>query len=136
MQWNDSLNTGVLKIDEQHRALIQAVNDLFAACSQGLGRKKIGETLRFLQAYVGTHFADEEKIQLECGFPEYTAHRKLHADFVRDVNRYVKQFESEGPTIAFVAQFNHFVSDWLIYHISREDRKIGEYIRSKSAASV
>jgi hemerythrin len=131
MKWSEDLSVGVELIDTEHKALINAVNDLFDACGKGLGRKKITETLTFLQNYTVTHFSDEEKLQKESGYPDYPNHHKLHGDFVAKVMEHSKQLETEGPTISLVATFNSFVSNWLLYHISREDKKIGEYIRSK-----
>jgi hemerythrin len=131
MVWNENLSVGVAEIDEQHKALINAVNALFEACSEGKGRKKIYETMEFLQNYVGTHFGDEEKLQRQCGYPDYISHKKLHSDFVTDFLKYKNQLETEGTSIVLVGKFNIFVSEWLLYHISREDKKIGEYKKSR-----
>lgn len=132
MVWSEELSVGVKQIDDQHKALIQAVNDLFEACSEGKGRKKIADTMEFLQNYVVLHFGEEEKQQQHYGYPDYPNHKKLHADFVNSFLVYKKQLETEGPTISLVAKFNSFVSNWLIYHISKEDKKIGQYIKSST----
>jgi len=50
MVWNESLSVGVAEIDIQHKALINAVNDLFNACSEGLGRKKLAKPWSFFKA--------------------------------------------------------------------------------------
>jgi hemerythrin len=131
MKWTDDLSVGVELIDTQHKALIDAVNELFNACSKGLGRKKISETLEFLQNYVVTHFSDEEAVQRKSGYPEYANHKKLHAEFIKSVTTYSQRLETDGPSISLVADFNSFVTNWLIYHISREDKKIGQFINSK-----
>ena len=134
MKWTEDLSVGVELIDTEHKALINAINDLFDACSKGLGRKKISETLAFLQNYVVTHFSDEENLQKQCGYPDYINHHKLHSDFVARVGEYSNKMETEGTSIAFVAEFNSFVTNWLIYHISREDKKIGIFIKQKESA--
>ncbi len=131
MEWKDSLSIGIEAIDNQHKALFSAVNDLFDACGKGLGRKKIAETMKFLQNYVGTHFGDEERLQQQYGYPAYPEHKKLHEEFVRQFLAYKAQLEAEGPTISLVGQFNGFVSSWLLFHISREDKKLGDYINNK-----
>lgn len=131
MKWTDDLSVGVDLIDSQHKSLIDAINELFNACSKGMGRKKISETLEFLQNYVATHFRDEEEVQRKCGYPDYAAHKKLHSDFVKEVMKYSDRLEAEGPNVALVADFNTFVTNWLIYHISREDKKIGQFINEK-----
>lgn len=128
MEWTESLAVGVELIDSQHKALIKAINDLFEACSMGKGRKKVSDTMQFLQDYINTHFGDEEKLQLRVGYPDYQNHRKLHAEFVASVAGFKEQLDTEGPTISLVAKLNSFVSNWLIHHISVEDKKIGAYM--------
>lgn len=131
MKWSDDLKIGVPKIDREHQGLVEAVNALFDACSKGMGRKKVGETLQYLKQYVVTHFSDEEAIQREVQYPGYAQHRQIHAAFVQKVLAYEQRFNEEGPTIALVADFNTFVSNWLIQHISVEDKKIGAWINSR-----
>lgn len=132
MKWTEDLSVGVELIDTEHKSLINAINDLFDACSKGMGRKKIADTLEFMQNYIKTHFSDEEKLQRECGYPDYENHRRYHANFIGKVDEYSKRLSDEGPNIALVADFNGFVTDWLINHISREDKKIGLYIMQKN----
>ncbi|HEX2938291.1 MAG TPA: bacteriohemerythrin [Ruminiclostridium sp.] len=132
MKWTDDLSVGVELIDSEHKSLINAINELFDACGKGLGRKKISETLEFMQNYIRTHFSDEEKLQKKCGYPDYSNHCRYHASFIEKVGNYSKRLEEEGANIALVADFNSFVTDWLINHISREDKKIGLYIKQNS----
>lgn len=131
MKWSDDLKIGVPKIDREHQGLFEAVNALLDACTKGMGRKKVGETLQYLKQYVVTHFSDEEAIQREAQYPGYAQHRQIHAAFVQKVLEYEQRFNEEGPTIALVADFNTFVSNWLIQHISVEDKKIGAWINSR-----
>lgn len=131
MKWTDDLSVGVELIDSEHKSLINAINDLFDACAKGMGRKKISETLVFMQNYVKTHFSDEEKLQRESGYPDYENHHKLHETFIKRVDEYSDRLEKEGASIALVADFNSFVTEWLINHISREDKKIGLHILQK-----
>lgn len=133
MKWSDDLSVGVDMIDSQHKSLINAVNELFDACSKGLGRKKISETMEFMKKYTVTHFGDEEKLQQKYNYPDYSNHKKYHAEFVKKVVEYSDKLDKEGANIALVAEFNAFVTNWLIYHISREDKKIGQYIAKINA---
>lgn len=134
MVWKEELSVGVKLIDDEHKSLIQAVNDLFDACSQGKGRAKIAETMKFMEDYTVKHFRDEENLQLRYSYPGYAAHHALHQGFVQDIQGYKKQLEENGPTIKLVAEFNSFVSTWLIKHISIEDRKIGVFVRAAETA--
>jgi len=129
-KWDQSLETGNVAIDEQHKALINVINDLLYACSQGKGRLEIQETLNFLSDYVVRHFSDEEKLQIKSKYPDYVAHKKLHEDFKRDVANIVSEFEKGGATIQLVAKVNMKIGEWLIKHIKTIDKKVAEHINS------
>lgn len=75
------LETGNPLIDSEHRQLIDAVNNLLAACSTGKGRAELANTAKFLQDYTAKHFGDEEKLQLQNQYPDYVNHRRYHEEF-------------------------------------------------------
>lgn len=129
--WDKSLETGNLTIDTQHKSLINAINNLLEACSQGKGRVEVSKTLDFLQNYVIKHFADEEKLQLQSSYPDYKSHKNKHEDFKKVVNDIVEEFKKSGATIQLVAKVNTSVGGWLINHIKSEDKKVAAHILNK-----
>ena len=131
MQWRDELATGVEQIDRQHQELIARVNGLLAACWQGKGKAEVAETLAFLGDYVVTHFADEEKLQQEAGYPDLAAHKALHEQFIADYGQLVQEFERTGATVGLVVKVNRVVVDWLVQHISRVDKAFAEFYRTR-----
>lgn len=128
MKWTEDLSVGIEAIDTQHKALIKAVNDLFDACSHGKGRAQISQTMDFMVDYTNFHFGDEEKLMIKYNYPELAKQKKAHTGFVKQVLEYKDKIKSQGADIALVAQFNSFITNWLIYHISKEDKRIGEFI--------
>ena len=130
MVWSEDLSVGVPSIDKQHKALIEATNNLYDACKQGKGREKVLEMLDFLANYTVTHFRDEEGLQSKSGYPGYEAHKKLHAAFVKDFLALKKEVVDNGATITSVSKVYGFVSNWLVVHIKYEDTKIGKFINS------
>jgi hemerythrin len=117
-------------IDAQHKELIQAVNNLLAACASGKGRASLNETLDFLLNYTVKHFSDEEKLQVQYHYPDYTNHKKLHDGFKVVVTNLSRQLKTEGPTIALVGKVNASIGDWLVSHIKREDKKVAAHLRA------
>jgi hemerythrin len=132
IEWRDELAVGVPAIDDQHRELIKRFNTLLTACNDGRGKEEVGGLIDFLRDYVAVHFFDEEALQQETGYPGYPAHRQLHIDFVGRLNELHHKFFSVGASLTLVIQTNNMLIDWLINHISKEDRKIGEFIRGQS----
>ena len=129
--WDKSLETGNPTIDEQHKSLINAVNELLESCSQGKGRSEVERTLKFLQDYVIKHFSDEEKLQIKSSYPDYKAHKEKHEAFKKTVDEIVQEFNKSGASIQMVAKVNSSVAGWLISHIKAEDKKVAAHIKSK-----
>jgi hemerythrin len=131
-QWRTELETGNTMIDTQHKQLIQAINDLLAACSGGKGRAFVNETVAFLASYTDKHFGDEEKLQLATKYADYKNHKKLHDNFKLVVAELRRKLEADGPTVALVAEVNSKIGDWLVTHIVKEDRKVAAHVREHS----
>ena len=129
--WSKDLETGNGTIDTQHKTLIEALNNLMDACSQGKAKEQIVSTMNFLLDYTKKHFADEERLQRTSGYPDYENHKKLHDAFVKTVVDISKELNEQGPTIVMVGKVNNAVGNWLVTHIKREDAKVAAHIRSK-----
>jgi hemerythrin len=126
--WSKDLETGNALIDEQHKKLIAAINDLLDACASGGGRTKLNDTMKFLADYTAKHFGDEEKLQMQTKYPDYVNHKKLHDNFKVVVRDLGLQFQKEGPTIVLVGKVNASIGNWLLTHIKREDTKVAAHI--------
>lgn len=131
IEWTPALAVGVDKIDQQHRMLFQKVNELIEACNQGKGKDAVTELLGFLSDYVIFHFRDEEKLMQEHKYPDYVQHKALHDGFIKGLDELNDQLEREGPGLALVLKTNRVVVDWLINHISKKDKAVGEYLQKK-----
>ena len=121
--WNKNLETGNILIDQQHKQLIDAINNLLQACSTGKGRAEIAKTTKFLYDYTQKHFRDEERLQMQYRYPDYPNHKRYHHEFEQVVKDLAMQLQKEGPTIALVGKINTAIGGWLLNHIQREDIK-------------
>jgi hemerythrin len=129
LEWSQDLETGNETVDGQHKMLFCYVNDLIGVIEGGDESGKIQETLAFLIHYTAQHFEDEEKLQLECDFPEYEWHKWLHDDFKEKATALARQFTLNGSSVGLLNALKTTVVSWLKEHIQVEDKKIGEYIR-------
>jgi hemerythrin len=134
LMWTPALATGVQSIDDQHKEIFRRVSALLDASSKGQAKAKIAETIQFLGTYVVKHFADEERVMVQNGYPRYAEHKTLHVRFVQDFGALVKEYESHGVTTTLILSLQKRVVDWLLHHISTEDRAIGAHLASKKAA--
>jgi len=127
--WDARLETKHPKIDEQHKALIQAFNELHAAMKQGKGKDEVGRTLLFLKDYTVTHFKMEEDLMAKSAYPKAQRHQELHREFVKQAEALVDQF-NKGTALITLPVMN-FIEGWLIEHIQGEDFRLAEFLRGK-----
>jgi hemerythrin len=131
-EWNASLETGNINIDNQHKELFRRFDSLMEACNQRKGKEEVCNVLSFLGDYVRTHFAMEEELQVSHNYPYYQAHKEQHDGFIRELENLEQQFNVEGATLSLVIQTNQTVTSWLINHINVKDKDLAAYLRTNS----
>lgn len=92
-------------------------------------KDEILKMMQFLEDYVVLHFGNEEAIQLKYNYPLYVEHAKIHAKFIADIKLIKKDIEVDGITVATGLIIGSTLSNWLISHISKMDKELGNYIR-------
>ena len=75
LEWNDALATGIKKIDQQHKHLLEIINQVSAAIEHG-DSDAAGMALQHMRDYTVYHFSFEEKLleKAGCGAPPLIAH--------------------------------------------------------------
>jgi hemerythrin len=128
-EWNESFRVGYEAIDEQHKQLFAAINDLIGKTKNAGDELK--KSLDFLNDYTIRHFFDEEQIQLKYQYPGYEDHRKLHEGLKKDLHDIMVEWIMKGSSDTLVAGVKTKIGDWLVNHIQTQDVKLGAYIASK-----
>ena len=131
IEFTDDLQTGVAAIDDQHREIFRRINKLLVDVQDGRGPEVIDETLGYLEEYVLDHFTAEENLQLHYSYPGYVLHKEMHEAFRRDIKAMKDRLVMEGPTPEFILTARRAVVEWLVGHIKKSDKAIGEYIRMR-----
>jgi hemerythrin len=120
--WDDSFSVNFEIIDNQHRTLIDIINDLVRACGKDKIIKDVMfiKTLRKAVEYAQIHFSTEEKYLQQVDYPGLAAQKKEHEDFVSGVVKQLKSFEENRNDPAALVGF---LKDWLVNHIAVMDRQ-------------
>lgn len=118
--WNDSYSVGVNTIDVQHRKLVDMINKLNDAMSQGNGNLVLAGTFSDLLKYAATHFAVEETFMRKFNYPLFPQHKAEHDKLTQKAVMLKK--ELDDGKIAMSVQTIVFLKDWLINHILRTDK--------------
>ena len=109
IKWDDSFYVEITLIDEQHKMLIQKIQDLSEAVGAARGFEKILQTLEFMIDYTEFHFGAEEKHMRELCYPEIDSHLQQHKEFVSTLNHMVEDFEEDGATEALSNSINTYL---------------------------
>ena len=128
MEWSESLEIGVVEVDEQHKELVHRVNEFYAAIKENKSKAEALRILKYLGSYVVVHFADEERLQVRYNYPGYVEHKKIHTEFIKTVRELTAEVEKEGVGTTTFLTIASTLSNWLISHISIQDKKIGAYL--------
>ncbi len=134
MQWSDQLSVGIQEIDEQHKILVDLINQLHDAIVHHHGAQATGSIMDQLCEYTKIHFAVEESILRILGYPDYDNHKSHHEMLLKQVQDLRYKMEHEDHSISF--ELLHFLKKWLTIHILEEDTAYVEHLLSCGAKAT
>lgn len=127
--WTQDLDTGIDVIDQQHRRIVDFINDLEAAQVMK-NQEQIKQVIHDCVDYTLSHFAFEESLQEEAGYPYCKPHKKVHELFTRRVSEYQERINL-GDDVS--EELHAMLARWLVNHIKRDD---ADYVASVRANMV
>jgi hemerythrin len=127
--WSASYSMGIKLVDDQHKGLLDFVNDLFNHATGDEWEEKayFKEVIDKAVQYIKMHFQTEEKLMISTKFPGYAEHKKAHDDFTLMVVKSVKDFESGKRLV--LDKFARFLKDWILAHVAVVDRQYADYFK-------
>lgn len=131
VRWSGAMSVGHQRIDDQHRILIDTINQLASADSLH-NQFAVSMILDELLSYAAFHFEFEESLMAHADYPQLEAHRREHQGFVNWINEYRDEYVKFGKR-ALGEPVLAFLKDWLSHHILEEDRRYGEFFRNRMA---
>ena len=132
VQWTDDLSVGVGLIDEQHKMLIQHLNNLIKSLNPNQGLTKIADTLSFLIDYTDFHFSTEEKHMAANNYPGLKDHIMKHDEFKTTLGNLEEEFKEDGATHVLADSIHTLLVNWLIKHIRVVDVEFGAFLKNNS----
>lgn len=127
IEWNEQFDTGIDVIDQQHRRIVEYINQLDDLRLKDNSRDEIAMLINNLVDYTMTHFAFEESLQEEANYPYIAAHKKVHDQFRERVAEYQARF-NKGENVTRL--LNSMLVTWLLNHIKRDDADFAEVVRN------
>ncbi len=122
--WNKNFELGIAELDDQHKRLLQLINELELAFHEGCETEHTEGLISQLVQYAVSHFRDEERLiaQNQLSPQLEQLQQGQHQQFVQYVAHLISTQQhrsSEGAS-----QLLRFLNHWLITHILGNDRQI------------
>jgi hemerythrin len=127
LQWSSALTLGVPDLDAQHRELFERVDRLLDSMLHG-DRTEAVQLASFLRDHVVLHFAAEEHLMLELGFPDAQRHLTEHRAFAASMLELDGAFKERGATAELVVRLEREVMAWLRDHVYVADVALGRFV--------
>jgi hemerythrin len=122
--WDDSMSTGIRRIDTQHKTLIDKFNEFSLAEKNGDARVAAGDILDFLQFYATWHFKHEEQCMDEYQCPIAQSNKNAHAEFLKRFESFYQQWQQGGMDDALAIETYESLAQWIEQHIRRTDAQL------------
>jgi len=122
--WKDEYCVSVREIDNQHKVIIEMLNELYDSFMKKEHENKLGEILSRLSEYAVYHFETEEKYFSHFGYNKKAVHIQEHDNFTEKVVAFRKEFEKNSSALTY--KLVNFLREWLNNHILISDK---EYVK-------
>lgn len=133
LAWNNKYNVGIAEIDEEHRKLVDLIEQLGESMENGDTKEKVSGILNELANYTIYHFTTEETLFARHSYPEASAHKSEHKGFVDKVIEFRNKFDGGSDVVS--EEILGFLYKWLINHINVSDKKYAAYFADKGVTT-
>lgn len=128
MTWTNKFSVGVETLDHQHRALMNALNELHAAAMRGKASEVADSLIRQIVSISHEHFAAEARHMESIRFPGLAAHRAKHRELAAQFREFAGRHEN-GDTAVYTEML-YFMRDWQIRHMQTDDQEYVDWMRT------
>lgn len=128
IKWRDSYNTGIEKVDQEHKKIVDLIEQMHCVIRDKGGLEDVTKVLDAVVEYTQNHFVSEEELMQELEYDGYVEHKAEHEKLIEDVGIFKEKITSSPEG---VQEFYRFLREWLVDHIMDSDKKFGEFVTAK-----
>lgn len=136
IKWREEYSCYEANIDEQHRKLIDMINQMNEIAELDDSYDHYDEIVKLfngLKEYTVYHFDHEEALMKQKGYDSFNIKIQVleHKSFINKVAA-INLYELDENQAQTVRKVLDFLSHWLDQHILGTDKKFGEYIKENA----
>ncbi len=127
IEWRASFALGIPAVDHEHRELVAMINDIYASLYRPDAAETVPEFLGELHAQISAHFALEERVMRDQGYPRYREHKADHERLLDEIRELMDGYEDgRHPDIE---QFSRLLEGWFTEHFATHDAALHGALR-------
>lgn len=130
--WKDEYSVGVKVLDDDHKKLIELLNQFKVAYDYQTSEEYERASLEALVNYTKFHFNREEDLMEKAGYPGLAEHKLQHQRMIREVDGFVEKYNEQGHEA--MSDISDFLSAWLINHINGTDKQYTKYLNDQGVS--
>lgn len=123
--WDESLSVKINSIDDQHKILINMINDFYDNIAKRSNNENIISLIDGMKDYTVMHFNKEEALMKQHNYPHFAQHKKEHEYFIDRVITLEEKIKKGTIIVSF--EITSFLRDWLKSHIQNTDKQYTEF---------
>ncbi|MFZ1087098.1 MAG: bacteriohemerythrin [Terracidiphilus sp.] len=121
ISWSSKYSVGVKNLDDQHKKLIEYLNELHAAMLKGQAQSAAGALLPKMLSHAREHFSTEERLMESTKYSGLAEQRAEHGALLARIDEYAARHK-RGDKAVYLELLN-FMRDWLTQHMLQVDKK-------------
>lgn len=127
--WTDTMSVGVDELDQDHVAIIAALQAVIDALDHQAGREETDQCFSTLMATVANHFRREERLLRGSNYPGAAYHIREHvwlSSTLFDIQ--YNRLHATDQEVRFGVR--EFLTTWLYGHVLEDDFAYREHLHS------
>jgi len=136
IEWSKKYNTGIEKIDEQHKKLVALINKLYEMVIVKGDAGSVQDAILDLKMYTIFHFTSEEKLFKKYNYTDddHEDHLKTHQDFIDEIGNYIADNDSSQIELGY--RLTEYLKKWLFSHILVSDMKFASFLKKNHFSEI
>jgi hemerythrin-like metal-binding protein len=128
--WYEALETRHDAMDDDHRRLVELLNQLADRISKRRGHGPCMSLLEEIIGHTKSHFALEQQLMADYRYPRMSRHAAEHAMLVKQAEDFRATFDPDAP--GALTQLMHFAEVWLSFHILFSDKELAQFLAART----
>lgn len=133
IEWEEKFSVGIKEIDEQHKVLVDILDELYLAMLKARGNEVIEATLDKVIRYTKNHFSTEELLFKKYSYPEEKPHKAEHDAMLKKVDAFRRDFKN-GKLIG--VDLMHFLKNWFVEHLQTTDYRYVKFFKGVGVSTL